>query len=141
MALTKVASTLTKSSNAIEIYKGQSKDLQVTILESGLLPRTGLPGDVPVDLTGADIYFSVRHRPGDPTLLISKNSEDDTQITIETPAICGICTIHLDPTDTYKLEADHYVFDVWAVLSSGKTYPVIEVSEFIVKEPVTVILD
>lgn len=140
MALTKVASTLTKSSNAVEVYKGQSKDLQIKIVEDGVDPVSGKPGDVPVPLTGATVYCSVRTRPGNPELLISKVSTDSTQITIETPAINGICTIHLIPTDTYKLDADTYVFDVWVVLSGGKTYPVIEVTEFIVKEPVTVIL-
>jgi len=139
MALTAVASTLSKSPNSVELYKGQSKDLEVTIVQVGVDPDTGNEGDVAVDLTGATIYFTVKWAAGDPGCLISKKSTVSTEISINTPETDGIATIHLLTQDTYKLEAATYVFDVWVVLSSGKAYPVIEVSEFIVKEPVTVV--
>jgi hypothetical protein len=139
MALTAVNSKITKSGNAIEIYKGQSKDIEVDLTQPGIDPRTNLPADVSVDLAGAVMYCSVRSEPGNPILLIKKVSTDVTQISFTAPTTSGVAVIHFGPLDTYKLEADTYVFDVWVVLSGGKTYPVIEVSEFIVKQPVTII--
>jgi len=48
-------------------------------------------------------------------------------------------TVYLNPEDTSLLNAQIYYFDVWVKLSGGKRYPVIEPSEFVVKEPLTVI--
>lgn len=140
MGLTQAASNITKSGNAIEIYKGQTKDIQVTVTQIGQDPTTGdYPANIPVDLTGATVYFTVKARPGDPVTLVYKVSTTSSQITIATPTTGGIATIHLLPLDTYKMAADTYVFDIWVVLSTGATYPVVEVAEFIIKEPVTVV--
>ena len=49
--------------------------------------------------------------------------------------------IHLIPEDTSPRPADTYFFDIWLILPGPpiEQGPVVEVAEFIVKEPVTVV--
>jgi hypothetical protein len=132
-----VQSSISKSANAVEVWKGQSKDLEVSVTEE--VVENGVKKDVPFSLAGATVYFAVKHRTADPQALIRKSSASVSEIEITSPATDGKAMIHIVPTDTSLLDADTYVFDVWVQLASGKRYPVIEVSEFLVKEPVTVI--
>lgn len=135
MAISTVSSNIRKSSSSIEVYRGQSQDIEYEIVQA----QDGECGEElsPVDLTGSSIYLTVRTEPSSPTALIEKNSSNALDIEIPTPVEDGIVIVHFSSDDTKDLEANEYVFDVWLQLSSGKRVPVIEVSEFVVKEPVT----
>lgn len=136
MAIAVTSSNITKSSNSIEIYQGESKDISIEITQE--VPNVNnVPVEEPVDLTGSALYFSVRSKASSPEVLIEKNSSDALQIEILTPLTGGVAVIHLVPDDTKHINASEYVFDVWIVLSSGKRMPVVEISAFVVKEPVT----
>jgi hypothetical protein len=136
MAISSSSSNITSSSSSIEIYQGESKDLELEIVQE-VDQTDGTVDEEPVDLTSAKVCLTVRKAVGDPEVKIAKDSLSALEIEILTPATDGLATIHLLSEDTLHLEAGKYVFDVWVVLSSGKKLPVIEVSEFIVKEPVT----
>lgn len=138
--ITSASSTMTKSANTLEVYKGQSENLEISIVSDGEDPNCRCkPCEVPQDLTGAVIYFTVRSAIGDPEALISKSSTNALEIQIGAPPTDGIATIYLNPEDTSLLKAMTYYFDVWVKLPGNKRYPVIEPSEFIVKEALTVI--
>lgn len=136
MSISGTSSNITKSSNSIDLYQGESKDLDLSIVKE-VKDINGVPVEQPVDLTGATIYFCVRRKVNSPDLLIAKNSTNILDIEILTPLTDGLAIIHLASDDTRNMEAGEYVFDIWIVLSSGKKTPVVEVSEFIVKEAVT----
>lgn len=136
MSISGTSSNITKSSNTVDLYQGESRDIDLEIVQE--VPDVNdVPVEEPVDLTGATVYFSVRTKASSPDLLIGKNSTNALEIETPTPFTGGIAIIHLLSSDTKNMAPGEYVFDVWVVLSSGKTVPVIEISEFIVKEPVT----
>lgn len=97
----------------------------------------GVLCEQPVDLTGASVYFSVRTTNGSPVLLIGKDTTDSANIEIIPPDTCGNAVVHISPIDTQHMDPGEYVFDIWVVLSTGKRIPVIEPSEFVVKETPT----
>lgn len=136
MSIAGTSSNITKSSNTIDLYQGESRDIDLEIVQD-VPDVNGVPTEQPVDLTGATVYFSVRSKPGHPDLLIGKNSTNALEIEIPTPLTDGVAIIHLLSSDTKNMFPGEYVFDAWVVLSSGKSVPVIEIAEFIVKEPVT----
>lgn len=136
MALSSSASNITKSSSAIELYQGESKDLELEIVKE-VDDVDGNPEEKPVDLENAKICFTVRKTVEDPIANISKDSTNVLDIEIQSPATDGMVLIFLVSSDTRNMEPGKYVFDIWVVLSSGKELPVIEVSEFIVKAAVT----
>ena len=133
MSISASGSNITKSSNSIELFRGQSKDLELTITQVEDGEESAL------DLTGSTVYFTLKKKPGDAVALVSKTSASALDIEILSPAEDGIAKIYINPLDTSGLEADKYFFDVWVKLSSGKRFPVIEVSDFIIKEPITVV--
>lgn len=136
MAISETSSNITKSSNTIELYQGESVDIDLDIVQE-VPDVNGNLVDQPVDLTGATIYFSMRMKASAPELLIGKNSTNILEIQILSPPQNGEAIIHLVSSDTRVTPPGDYVFDVWIVLSSGKSVPVIEISTFTVKEPVT----
>ena len=136
MSISGVSSNITKSSNSIDLYQGESKDLDLFVVEE-VKDINGVLIEQPVNLTGATIYFSVRKKANSPELLIGKDSTNILAIEILSPATDGKAIIHLLSSDTKNMQAGEYVFDVWVVLSSGKNVPVVEISEFLVKEAVT----
>lgn len=121
--------TLMYPENAIEIIRGSSKTLALSVSD-----ETG----VPVDLTGAKIYFSIKATLDDPRPLVQKSSDAPTQVEITTPRE-GKAKIYLQPSDTQNLDPIEYTFDVWAVLANSKRYPVVLPSIFRVKPGVTLI--
>jgi hypothetical protein len=135
MSISSISSNITKSSNSIEVFQGESLDLELEVTTI-VTAADQTESEEPVDLTSSTVYFCVRTRPGDPELLIHKDSGSALEIEILTPETDGLASIHLVPDDTRNLPAGEYVFDIWVVLSSGKQVPVVEVSEFKVKEPV-----
>lgn len=115
--------------NAIEIIRGASKTLALTVTD-----EQGLS----VDLTGGRIIFSVKHTTQDAQPLIQKASDVPTQAEITIPRE-GKAKIYLQPMDTQNLDPIEYTFDVWAILSNGKRYPVVLPSIFRVKPGVTLL--
>jgi len=138
VSVAQVSSNLSKSSNAIDLYQGESKDLDLTVTQLADEAESNECVEVlvPVDLTGATLFFTVRKTAVSPTILIEKDSTNIIEIEIVSPETEGRAIIHLTSGDTVNLDAGSYVFDVWVELSSGKRSPVIEVSEFIVREAV-----
>jgi uncharacterized protein YggU (UPF0235/DUF167 family) len=136
MAIGQLSSNITKSSSSIEIYQGESKDLELEIVQEVDQPDE-TTAEEPVDLNGSKICFTVKKKVADTSPLISKDSTNALEIEITAPAEDGMAIIHIVSDDTMNLEAGTYVFDVWVVLSSGKKAIVIEPSEFIIKDPVT----
>jgi hypothetical protein len=119
--------------NAVSIYRGVSKTLKLTVAQ------TDEEGEVvPVDLTGASIYFTVKRDLKDTIPVIKKSTAQITEVEI-TDAYAGEANIFLNPLDTQNLEPGQYLFDVLAVLASGKRYVVVKVSIFEVLAGVTVI--
>ena len=136
MSISSSSSNISKSSSSIEVYQGESKDLEVEIVQE-VDDVDGNPQEEPVNLTGAKVCFTVRKAVRDPEVKIAKDSLNVLDIEILSPATSGFAMIYLTSDDTIFMDPGKYVFDVWVVLSSGKKVPVIEVSDFIVKEPVT----
>ena len=136
MSISAVSSNLTKSSNAIELYQGESKDLSLFVCQD-VEQADGTFVEEPVDLTGATLTMTVRTMAGSPDVLISKSSSNALEIEILSPEEDGEALIHIDSVDTETMAAGEYRFDIWVLLSSGKRVPVVEVSEFIVNEPIT----
>lgn len=114
----------------IELFKGQSKTFLLSVKEE--------PANTPADLTGATVYFTVKRRVGDATAIIAKTSATVTEIEILVPETDGKAKIFLSPSDTNAMSPGNYVYDVWVELVSGKRYPVIEPSAFVLKDSVTV---
>lgn len=136
MSISSTSSNISKSDSTIELYQGETKDLDLEIVQCVEQPD-GSELEQPVDLTGAKICFTVRKKLGDPTANISKDSDNALEIELLSPFEDGKAIIHIVSADTEHMEPSSYVFDVWVVLSSGKKVPVIEPSEFLIKEPVT----
>lgn len=133
-----VPSQLTKSPCSIEIWRGQSKDVKVTVTyyveENSSMVLRRYP------LTSCTMYCSVK-RVSDQTEVLAKTSATATDIEIldqaENKTTVGQAVIHWNSDDTQFLEADSYIFDVWVKTSTNKRYIVIEPAEYIIKEPVT----
>jgi hypothetical protein len=136
MSISGTSSNITKSSNSIDVYQGESKDLDLEVVKE-VKDINGVLVEQPVDLTGSILYFCVRLKVNSPDLLIAKDSTNILNIEILTPLTDGKAIVHLVPDDTRNMAAGSYLFDIWIVLSSGKRVPVVEVSEFLVKEAVT----
>lgn len=136
MALSSSSSNITKSSSSIELYQGESKDLELEIVKE-VDDVDGNAQEEPVDLTSAKVCLTVRKTVEDQVIQIAKDSTNVLDIEILSPATDGMVMIYLVSDDTQNMEPGKYVFDIWVVLSSGKKLPVIEVSEFIVKAAVT----
>lgn len=136
MTLPIVGSSLAKSNSSLQLYKGESRDIELTLTEE--VVQSGEVIEQPLDLSGATIFFAVRKRAGDAVVLISKTSDTTGEIDVNTPDSEGTAVIHIASSDTNFLEADMYVYDVWVELPSGKRYPVVPISEFKIVQPVVV---
>jgi hypothetical protein len=136
MSISGLSSNITSSSNSIELYQSESKDLDLLIVKE-VKDINGVQIEEPVDLAGVIIYFSVRTKASSPELLIGKDSTNILAIEILAPTTSGMAIIHLFSDDTKHMAPGDYVFDVWVILTNGKKVPVVEISEFTVKEAVT----
>ena len=138
MARSVETSNINKSSNSVEIYRGQSLDLELELTIDEKQPD-GQVKEVPLKLGGVGIYLMVKRNIGDERPIISKSTANALEIEIVGDPDDGLALIHFDPTDTKDEIPGELVFDVWVELSSGKRYPVVEVSLFSILKPVTVI--
>jgi len=116
----------------LQLIRGISKTLRLTVVDE--------EGDR-VSLIGATVYFRAKVLVTDVATVIAKDSGTPAEITIldQTPggATVGQADIFLVPTDTSGLALVPHVYDIWAVLSSGKRYSVIDVSKLYIEQAVT----
>lgn len=115
--------------NEMTIYKGDNKSWQVTVEDQD---------DVAVDVTSAEVVFTVRTALGDSTAQIERKnvaaggSVDEIEMTDPTN---GIFKIHIVPANTSSLTKGAYVYDIQVTVSS-KVYTIIR-STFTISEDVT----
>ena len=138
MARSVEISNINKSSNSVEIFRGQSLDLELELTVDEEQP-SGEVKEVPLKLANVIITLSVKRTIDDTRAVITKSTADALQIEVKGDANDGIALIHFDPADTKDREPGELVFDVWVELASGKRYPVVEVSLFEILKPVTVL--
>jgi len=110
----------------IEVYKGDSMDIQLTIKDSS---------DVAVNITGYTIYFTVKEAATD----TDANAKIAKEITTHTTPASGITTISLSSSNTsldVSSSTQKYVYDIRMKDTSSKVTTLFN-GYFIVKQPVT----
>jgi len=118
-------SSLLLPDNAIEVIRGETKTLRLTVQQKD---PTGEKQWIPVDLTGAVVYMTVKKEAEHREYLFQKKSTvpAEAQITNERG---GVAEIYLTAEDTANLDTTDYVFDVWVhYTATGKRYPVVKPS-------------
>lgn len=111
---------------------GESKTLLLSVVtEEG-----------PFDLTGSTVFFTVKKRVKDKRALISKTSDDVTEIEILLPqtdeANKGKAHIFVATQDTRRLGClNEVVVDAWVVTTTGDTKRVVQTLVVDVEQPVT----
>jgi hypothetical protein len=138
MGLTISQSTMSASPNSLEIYRGQSKEVELKITKKDK-DVDGNDIEVPLPLDGCTIYFSVVKTLNDNKILISKSSVDVDQISITMPYSDGKAVIYIEHTDTLYLAPGKYFFDVWVKKPDGKRFPVVSPSEFVILPAITLV--
>lgn len=121
---------------AITVVRGANKTLLMTVRDGNKQP---------VDLTGAKVWFTVKHRIEDVAACISKKNllagGVDGQILIllpQTGAQKGQAKIFLVPADTAGMDpAESYWCDAWVQLATGEKYQVVSNRPFKVEPAVT----
>ena len=136
MGVTIAKSTMSNTPNAIDIFKGASKDVDIEIIKDSFDVDNN-PVRTPFDLTGCTLIFTVRTTARSPVVVLYKISTDSAQIEISTTPLDGLAIIYILSSDTEKLEPGMYTFDVWVLEPSGKRYPVVLPSAFKVIDAVT----
>lgn len=129
-------SNITKSSNAISIFKGETKDIELPVTRATKQPD-GSFADLVVDLTSAKITFTMKKTAEDSRPLIKKTTDDPTEIEVVGDPVDGEALIHLVPADTLNMEPGDYLFDIWIELSPTEHFPLVENAKFELKQPVT----
>jgi hypothetical protein len=130
------ASNITKSSNTFELYRGQSKDLELVIKRRVRLPD-GAYADRPVDTSTVTVIVTVKATVGDDRALIQKTSAETAEVETLGESEDGVVVVHFLPEDTDAREPGEYIYDGWVEYSPTERYPIIRNSDFIVIEPVT----
>ena len=138
MGISVGSSNITKSGASIEIWKGQSLRIELEVVKDEEQPD-GTIKEVPEDLTGAFAMFTVRKNIGDPQKLILKTSVVIAEVEIVSPETEGMVVVYILPADTANLEEGEYFFDIWIKLANDDQGPVVEVSEFVIKQPMSVV--
>lgn len=115
--------------NSITITRGTSRTIELAVFDIN---------DKVVDLTGAKIVMTVKLVATDANPLFMKSSEFSTQAEVVLPRQ-GKARIYISPADTQNLAPKQYVFDIWALLASGRRYAVVPPSIFEVQAGVTVL--
>lgn len=118
--------------DALTVIRGENKTLRLEVTKDDDTGR-----EVPVDITGTVVYFTVKERAGDKHVVIQKTSETVAQATI-TNARGGVAEIYLVPQDTALLDTRDYVYDVWIrYTATERRFPVLRNSTFRVIAGVT----
>lgn len=113
--------------NYIEIIRGTSKIIELAIEDDD---------GSPINLTGGQIYFTVKKDTDAVEPLIQKSSSLVTEVEFTDPK-GGVARIYLYPGDTYRLELRKYTFDIWFINAAGARYAVIPPSTIEVLPGVT----
>lgn len=101
----------------------------------------------PQDLTGVQVYLTVKRHYADETALLLKRTLDAGgevgEIEIvepqETTGNTGRATISILPADTADLSPGRYVCDVWVVLPNDEVRPVVALHPFVITPRVTIV--
>lgn len=104
---------------SITLVRGTDRTIKVVIQD---------PYGLPVDLTGATGYLTVKHYLDDAAALFTKSTGTAGQGAIAVPK-SGVMEFYLLATDTNSLTPGSYVYDVQVVLSTSKRYAVISASK------------
>ncbi len=128
-----MGSCTTYCDTKIECYKKRSKTIRVTVQVST---------SVPLDLTGALIWFSVKrdNDDADTDSLISKKNLDNGGSDAEAQVVDGpngILEVYIDPTDTEAMEAGDYKWDVVIETAAGRRKQAVNPSRFSIFQPTT----
>jgi hypothetical protein len=96
-------------------------NLQAVRGDTNIYDVTVLRQNVPVNLTGAKMWFTAKSDPrsGDPVAAISLNSTEDIYQVTPVDLPHGKFQVKLNPTDTDTLAADAYIYDVQIVETDG----------------------
>lgn len=113
--------------NSIFLTQGAARTLTMSVTDSS--------GAV-VNLTGATVVFTVKVRSSDTAVVFRKTSSDPTQIQI-VDARAGLVSIFIEAADTKYRNPQEYIFDIWVIEPSGRPYPVIQPSPFVIQPGVT----
>jgi hypothetical protein len=127
-------STATNSRYRLTVARGSKRTILVTVRdELGNL----------VNLDGARLYFTVRHRTEDIATVIVKKSTlaggSDAQIEIlDQTTYRGQCRVKLLGSDTANLRPDlAYWYDMFVTLAADGPYEIIPRSEFAITATIT----
>lgn len=115
-------SFLQASPNALQMVRGTSKTIELTVSDEN--------GDA-FDLTSAVVWFTVKKRITDETVLIQKRSTIVSEVAI-TDARAGQAEIYLVPGDTFKLDTREYVFDIWVIIPGDEDLGLLEARYLVV---------
>lgn len=114
--------------NSVQIIRGTSKTLQLTVVDSHRKP---------VNLTGTTIIMTVKDTVDNLRNVFQKTTADPTQILI-TDAFSGIAQIYINPSDTQNRDIKQYIFDIWVILTTGARYAVVPPTIFDLQAGVTI---
>ena len=117
-----------QGSTVVEVEQGEAVTLQLNVVDQD--------GEA-VDIADATLWFTVKRKPGDSRVLISKTSTDPSKIEKQLPTTDGIANIMLVHDDTKGLAPGTYAFDVWLQYDEDNVHPLFEPSAFIVTPTVT----
>lgn len=124
-------------SGALSIYRGTTKTLALTVIQSGVTDSEGNPVPVPLLSGQVRILFSVKSQEDDKPALIQKTSDDPAQVLIVHPT-GGKARIFLTPADTQHLDPGTYRFDIRLhYILTGQRYIIVKPSDFEVIQPVS----
>lgn len=115
--------------NAVEIYRGMSKTLELAV--------TDAQGKA-VDITGSTVHFTVKQDIRDGTATVQKSSASSSQIELTSPRL-GIARIYIVPADTQNLDPASYTFDVVLIMPGGKRYLVVPPTALVILPGVTTV--
>jgi hypothetical protein len=132
MSISVVGSNINRNAKAIELYRGQSRTVRIYLLNSS---------KEPLSTVGMRFILTVKRSIDDPDFIFKKDSSvSAAQILPLPPLPDGVIEIYFDSSDTKNQEPGEYIFDLWVeIAQEGESlkYPLIEVSQFIIKKPVT----
>lgn len=123
---------MSTNDNSIRMFRGDNRDADIT---------ANWPDNTPIDFTSAKLTMTVKERAADAdvdALFQRKNTAaggSDDEIYTPLPA-SGQFTVHIVPANTADMDPGVYVYDIQAILSSGKVLTLVK-DKFILKADVT----
>jgi len=107
-----LTTSLLTPANAIDVYRGLSFTARLTVTQD----------DLPYDLTGATLYFTVKCDVKSLQNALQKTSLPAGGIVIAADPRDGYADIALTTADTQALDPGKYVFDIVLVTVSGERF-------------------